>query len=300
MEKNLPAYTYTEHTLKSAIPCRGICLHCGQKVSMNLIPAPAGTGIQFIRTDIQDKNNVIPATYLNVADARLCTCIANKAGASVGMIEHLMGALHAYGISNLRIELDAPEVPLMDGSAQDFITLIECAGIEQQDIPQKAVRILKKVSYDEGEAHVELSPHKSGLSLSFLIDFPQSSVIGRQEYSFDLTTASFKELVGRARTFGFVSEVEQLRAMGLAKGASLENVIAVEKEGVLNPDGLRDKKEFVAHKLLDAVGDLYQLNMPVLGKFYGEKSGHRHVNSLWRKLMADHDAYEIVTLDEVK
>ena len=300
MENSTQTYLFPEHTLKSAIDCRGVCLHCGQKVAMNLIPAPVGTGIQFVRTDITDKNNVVPATYLNVSDARLCTCIANKAGVSVSMIEHVMGALHAFGISNLRLELDAPEVPLMDGSAQDFITLIECAGVVAQEAPQKAIRILKKVSYDEGDAHVELAPHKSGLNLSFMIDFPQSSVIGKQEYGLDLTIDSFKELVGRARTFGFVSEVEQLRAMGLAKGATLENVIAVQKDGVMNPRGLRDKREFVAHKVLDAVGDLYQLNMPVLGKFYGEKSGHRHVNALWRKLMADHDAYEIITLDEVK
>ena len=292
-------YTYPEKTLKAEMPCVGVCLHCGLPVHMKLIPAPKGTGIQFVRTDITDKNNVVPATYLNVADARLCTSLANKAGVTVSMIEHLMGALHAYGISNLRVELDAPEVALMDGSAQDYITLIECAGIQEQDAPQKAIKILKKVSVQDGDVEVSLAPHAKGLVLDTMIDFPQSSVIGRQEYHLDLNLDNFKELVGRARTFGFVSEVEQLRAMGLAKGASLENVVAVEKEGVMNPEGLRDPKEFIAHKTLDAVGDLYQLNMPVLGAFKGEKFGHRHVNQLWRKLMADHEAYEIVLLDEV-
>lgn len=292
-------YIYPEKTLKSAIPCVGVCLHCGLPVHMNLIPAPKGTGIQFVRTDITDKNNVVPATYLNVADARLCTSIANKSGVSVSMIEHLMGALHAFGITNLRIELDAPEVALMDGSAQDYITLIECAGVVAQDAPQKALRVLKKVSVQDGDVHVSLSPNKDGLVLDTMIDFPQSNVIGHQEYHLNLTLDNFKELVGRARTFGFVSEVEQLRAMGLAKGASLDNVIAVEKDGVMNTGGLRDAKEFIAHKTLDAVGDLYQVGMPVLGHFKGEKFGHRHVNQLWRQLMADHEAYEIVLLDDV-
>lgn len=291
-------YSYPEKTLKTMIPCTGVCLHCGLPVHMNLIPAPKGTGIQFVRTDITDKNNVVPATYLNVADARLCTSLANKSGTSVSMIEHFMGALHAYGISNLRVELDAPEVALMDGSAQDYITLIECAGIVEQDAPQKAIKILKKVFIQDGDVFVSLSPHKGGLVLDTMIDFPQSSVIGRQEYHLELNLDHFKELVGRSRTFGFVSEVEQLRAMGLAKGATLENVIAVKKDGVMNPEGLRDPKEFIAHKTLDAVGDLYQINMPVLGAFKGEKFGHRHVNQLWRKLMADHEAYKIVLLDE--
>ena len=284
-------YKYSEKTLKSEIPCVGVGLHSGQKITMTLKPASVGTGIVFVRTDITDKNNIIPATYLNVVDTRLNTCIGNRAGVVISTIEHFMGALHALGVSNLRVELDGPEVPLMDGSAQDFVTLIECAGLVEQDAPQKAA---------EHHAFVELKPAQKGLKMSFMIDFPQSSVIGHQEESLDLTADNFKVLVARSRTFGFVADVEKLRAMGLARGASLENVIAIEKDGVMNPEGLRDPHEFVAHKLLDAVGDLYQLGMPVIGVFRGEKSGHRHVNQLLRELMADHSAYEIITLDEAE
>ena len=294
------AYKHPEKTLKNEIPCVGVGLHSGQKITMTLKPAPVGTGIVFVRTDITDKNNIIPATYLNVVDTRLNTCIGNKAGTIVSTIEHFMGALHALGISNLRVELNGAEVPLMDGSAQDFVTLIECAGLVEQDAPQKALRILKPIKVTEGDAFVELKPAQKGLKMSFMIDFPQSSVIGKQEESLDLTADTFKTLVARARTFGFVADVEKLRAMGLARGASLENVIAVEKDSVMNPEGLRHPHEFVAHKLLDAVGDLYQTGMPVIGIFRGEKSGHRHVNQLLRELMADHSAYEIITLDEIE
>ena len=293
-------YKHSEKTLKSEIPCVGVGLHRGQKTTMILKPASVGTGIVFVRSDITDKNNIIPATYLNVVDTRLNTCIGNKAGAVVSTIEHFMGALHALGVSNLRVELDGPEVPLMDGSAQDFVTLIECAGLQEQDAPQKVLRVLKPVKVVEGDAWVELKPATKGLKMSFTIDFPQSAVIGKQEENLDLTAENFKKLVARSRTFGFVADVEKLRAMGLARGASLENVIAVEKDGVMNPEGLRDPHEFVAHKLLDDVGDLYQLGMPIIGSFHGEKSGHRHVNQLLRELMADHTAYEITTLDEVE
>jgi len=240
-------YKHSEKTLKSEIPCVGVGLHRGQKTTMILKPAPVGTGIVFVRSDITDKNNIIPATYLNVVDTRLNTCIGNKAGAVVSTIEHFMGALHALGVSNLRVELDGPEVPLMDGSAQDFVTLIECAGLVEQDAPQKVLRILKPVKVVEGDAWVELKPVTKGLKMSFMIDFPQSSVIGKQEETLDLTAENFKKLVARSRTFGFVADVEKLRAMGLARGASLENVIAVEKDGVMNPEGLRDPHEFVAN-----------------------------------------------------
>ena len=174
-------YKYSEKTLKSEIPCVGVGLHSGQKITMTLKPAPVGTGIVFVRTDITDKNNIIPATYLNVVDTRLNTCIGNKAGATISTIEHFMGALHALGVSNLRVELNGPEVPLMDGSAQDFVTLIECTGLQEQEAPQKALRVLKPIKVEEGDAYVELKPAQTGLKMSFMIDFSQSSVIGKQE-----------------------------------------------------------------------------------------------------------------------
>ncbi|MDY6407286.1 MAG: UDP-3-O-acyl-N-acetylglucosamine deacetylase [Pseudomonadota bacterium] len=288
-----------EKTLQNAIPCVGIGLHSGQKIHMTIKPAAVGTGILFVRTDILDKDNQIPAKYDYIVDTRMCSCLGNKDGVLVGTIEHLMGALNGLGITNAVIEVDGPEVPLMDGSASDFVTLIECAGILNQDAPLKAVKILKEVSFDDGKgATVSLYPADSGLELNFMIDFPTSRVIGRQEYSISLTKDNFKDSIAYARTFGFAQDIEMLRSMGLARGGSLENAVVVDGNKVLNPEGTRSENEFVVHKTLDAVGDLYQLGMPIIGCFEGSKSGHMHTNMLLRQLMADKDAYEIVILDD--
>lgn len=297
--KTLTAYKNCEKTLQNAIPCVGIGLHGGQKVHMTLKPAPIGFGIVFKRTDISGKDNLVPVSYETVVDTRMCTCVGNKDGVTVGTIEHLMAALSGFGITNVLIELDSPEVPIMDGSATDYITLIECAGIVKQDAPLKAVKILKEVSFeDKNGAGVCLYPSEKGLSIDFMIDFKQSRAIGRQEYSISLTERSFKDSVAYARTFGFAQEVEMLRAMGLGRGGSLENVVVVDGDIVLNKEGLRSENEFVVHKTLDAVGDLYQLGMPIIGYFSGMKSGHMHTNTLLRQLMADKSAYEIVNLDD--
>jgi len=266
---------------------------------MTIKPAPAGTGIVFILTDITDKDNVVPARYNCVVDTRMCSCVGNKDGLYVGTIEHLMAALHGLGITNAFIEVDAPEVPLMDGSSRDFVTLLDCAGVVDQDAPLKAVKILKDVVFDDGKGAVaELHPADEGLTLDFMIDFPQNKVIGHQEYSIKLTPASFRDSVAYARTFGFAKDVEMLRSMGLARGGSLENAVVVDGDKVVNPEGTRSKNEFVVHKTLDAVGDLYQLGMPIIGRFVGKKSGHMHANMLLRRLMSDPSAYQIVTLDE--
>ena len=296
--QTMTTFKNCEKTLQNAIPCVGIGLHSGQKIHMTLKPAPIGTGIVFIRTDMTDKDNRIPATYDHVVDTRMCSCIGNKAGAIVGTIEHLMGALNGMEITNVYVEVDGPEVPLMDGSAIDFVTLINCAGVLTQDAPLKAVKILKTVTFDDGKgASVELSPADDGLSLDFMIDFPQTKAIGRQEYSIELTKANFKDSIAYARTFGFAKDIEMLRSMGLARGGSLENAVVVEGDRVLNTEGTRSENEFVVHKTLDAVGDLYQVGMPIIGHFSGTKSGHMHTNTLLRQLMADKTAYEIITLD---
>lgn len=297
--QTMTSYKYCEKTLQNAIPCVGIGLHSGKKVGMTLKPAPAGTGIVFVRTDVTDKKNTIPATYDRIVDTRLCSCLGNEDGVTVSTIEHLMGALSGFGITNLFIEVDSPEVPIMDGSASDFATLIECAGVLEQDAPLKALKIKKEVSFSDGKgAEVCLYPAEEGLSIDFMIDFKQSRAIGRQEYSITLTPRSFKDSVAYARTFGFAQEVEMLRTMGLARGGSLDNAVVVDGDKVLNPEGLRSENEFVVHKTLDAVGDLYQVGMPIIGHFSGVKSGHAHTNMLLRRLMADPSAYEIVTLDE--
>ena len=297
--QTMTLYKNCEKTLQNSIPCVGIGLHSGQKIHMMMKPAPIGTGIVFVRTDVTDKDNKIPAKYDYVVDTRMCSCLGNKDGVIVGTIEHLMGALNGLGVTNAIIEVDGPEVPLMDGSATDFVTLIECAGIMNQDEPLKALKILKEVSFDDGKgANVALLPADSGLEIDFMIDFPESQVIGRQEYSIDLTEENFKDSIAYARTFGFAKDIDMLRSMGLAKGGSLENAVVVDGNKVLNPEGTRSENEFVVHKTLDAVGDLYQVGMPIIGRFEGTKSGHMHTNALLRRLMADESAYEIVTLDE--
>jgi UDP-3-O-[3-hydroxymyristoyl] N-acetylglucosamine deacetylase len=295
----MTTYKYCEKTLQNAIPCVGIGLHSGQKIHMTMKPAPVGTGIVFVRTDITDKDNQIPAKFDHVVDTRMCTCVGNQDGIYVGTIEHLMGALHGMGVTNVYIEVDGPEAPLMDGSAADFVTLIECAGILNQDAPLKAIKILKDISFsDEKGASVELYPADKGLSLDFVIDFPKTKAIGHQEYSIDLTPQNFKDAIAYARTFGFAQDIEALRAMGLARGGSLENAVVIDGDKVVNPEGTRSENEFVVHKTLDAVGDLYQIGLPIIGHFSGIKSGHMHTNMLLRHLMADKSAYKVVVLDE--
>lgn len=296
--KTMTTYKYCEKTLQNAIPCTGIGLHSGQKVNMILRPAPVGTGIVFRRADVTDKDNIIPATYNYVVDTRMCSCVGNKDGITVATIEHLMAALHGFGITNVFIDVDRSEVPVLDGSANGYVTLIECAGVLDQDAPLKAVKILKDVCFSDGKgAEVCLYPAQEGLSLDFMIDFKQSRAIGRQEYSIRLTERNFKDAIAYARTFGFAQEVEMMRSMGLAKGGSLDNAVVIDGDRVVNPEGLRSDNEFVVHKTLDAVGDLYQIGMPIIGHFSGVKSGHMHTNTLLRQLMADDSAYEIVTMD---
>ena len=288
-----------EKTLQNQIPCVGVGLHSGQKVHMTLKPAPVGTGIVFVRTDVTDKDNIIPAKYDHVVDTRLCSCIGNKDGVIVGTIEHLMGAFHGLGITNVFVEVDGPEVPLMDGSATDFVTLINCAGILNQDAPQKAIKVLKEVSFDDGKgASVVLYPEDSGFNMDFMIDFSQTKAIGHQEYSIELNPRNFTDAIAYARTFGLAKDIDMLRSMGLAKGGSLDNAVVVDDNGVLNPEGTRSENEFVVHKTLDAVGDLYQAGLPIIGHFAGTKSGHMHNNMLLRQLMADKSAYTIVALDD--
>ena len=294
----LTSYKYCQKTFQNSISCVGVGLHSGQKVHMTFYPADVDTGIVFKRVDVTDKDNLIPALYMNVSDTRLNSCISNAAGVYVSTIEHLMAALHGFGISNAIIEVDGPEAPLLDGSALDYVTLFECAGVIEQDAPLKAVKIKKEVVFEDGKgAEVCLYPAEEGLEMDFMIDFVKSRAIGRQEYSITLSPRTFKDSIAYARTFGFAHEVEALRSMGLARGGTLDNCIVVEGDTILNPEGLRSENEFVVHKTLDAVGDLYQLGMPVIGHFCGVKSGHAHTNALLRKLMADKSAYEIVEMD---
>jgi UDP-3-O-[3-hydroxymyristoyl] N-acetylglucosamine deacetylase len=274
-----------QKTLKQSISCTGVGLHSGVKVHLALHPAEIDAGIVFRRVDVTDRDNAIPARWNAVVDTRLCSMIGNAAGVTVGTVEHLMSALAGHGIDNLVIDLDGAEIPIMDGSAEPFSFLIECAGIDEQDAPRRAIQILRSVKVGDDDAYAKLSP-AAGFALSFEIEF-DSPAIRTQRHSFDALSNTFRREIGRARTFGFAHEVEALRKMGLARGGSLDNAVVVAHDKVLNRDGLRFPDEFVRHKLLDALGDMYLAGAPILGRFHGHRAGHALNNKLLCALFAD-------------
>lgn len=280
-----------QRTLKAPINCTGIGLHSGSRVRMTLRPAPVDTGIVFIRTDLPAARAVIPARWDLVSDTRLCTLVSNEAKSGVGTVEHLMAALRAAEIDNLYVELDAPEVPVMDGSSAPFVFLIECAGIVAQPATRRVVRVLKDVRVEEGDKIVSLSPAPMS-SFHAEIDFA-SSAIRRQQGSLLMVDGAFKAEVSRARTFGFLEEVEAMRAAGLARGGSLDNAVVISGDRVMNEGGLRYADEFVRHKILDAVGDLYMAGHQILGQFRGVRPGHAMNNKLLRTLFADPTAWRL-------
>jgi len=280
-----------QKTLKAAIHCRGVALHSGARVGMTLHPAPPNAGILFRRSDKAGAE--IEAHWLNAVETPLCTRLENDQGLSVATIEHLMGALAGLEIDNAVIELDGPEVPVMDGSAAPFVFLIECAGIVEQEVPRRAIKVLKPVSVSEAGKSASLLPD-DGFSMSFAIDFA-SGAISRQDITIALDPESFKADISRARTFGFLHEVDQMRAAGLARGGSLENAVVINGDEVLNREGLRYVDEFVRHKVLDALGDLYLAGAPIIGHFRGMRSGHALNCRLLQTLFADPSAWCFTT-----
>lgn len=287
---------YMQKTIKHEISCVGTGLHTGNKISMTLKPAEPNTGIVFHRTDIAGQDAYIPALHDYVVDTRMCTCIGNKDGVRVATIEHLMAAIHAMGVNNLLIDINGPETPVMDGSSAPFVFLLECAGIKVQRAPVKAIRILKPVSFKDGDKEVTLRPADGeGLNMHFEIDF-DAPVIGHQEADLALSASNFKNSFCRARTFGFLKDIEMLRSIGLARGGSLDNAILVNDNMIMNKDGLRYKNEFARHKMLDAVGDLYMSGYTFVADFCGKRSGHTQTNALLSAMFADPSCYEIVDL----
>ena len=284
------------HTLKTSIGCTGIGLHSGAKLTMVLHPAEPGTGIRFRRVDIAGGGAIVPALWSAVHDTRMNSCLRNADGVVVGTVEHLMAALAGMQIDNCLIDINGPEVPVMDGSAAPFLFLIECAGVVEQAAPRQAIKVLKRIAIKDGDRAASLTP-SSGFSVRFEIDFA-SAAISRQEFFVNLSRGTFKSEISRARTFGFEQEVAQLRAHGLARGGSLDNAVVIDSTGskVLNDDGLRYPDEFVRHKVLDAVGDLYLAGAPILGHFHGVRSGHAINNQLLRTLFADQSAWTMVTV----
>jgi UDP-3-O-[3-hydroxymyristoyl] N-acetylglucosamine deacetylase len=283
--------TASQQTLKTAIGCRGIGLHSGRKVAMTLRPAAPDTGIVFRRTDVAVE---IPANWAHTTASLFCTTLSNGEGVSIGTVEHLMAALAGAEIDNAVVELDGPEVPIMDGSAAPFLFLIECAGIVEQDATRRAIKVLKQLSIVENGATAELFPDH-GFSMSFEIDF-DNPLIRRQDICLVFDAETFKTELCRARTFGLLDDVNRLREAGFARGGSLDNAVVVGRDHVLNTGGLRYGDEFVRHKLLDAFGDLYLAGGPLIGSFRGVRSGHAHTRRLLAALFADEDAWCHTTL----
>ncbi|MGF1611327.1 MAG: UDP-3-O-acyl-N-acetylglucosamine deacetylase [Kiloniellales bacterium] len=282
-----------QRTLKNSIHCSGIGVHSGKKVAMTLHPAPADSGIVFRRNDLSSGSE-IKAEWHNAIETPLCTTVVNAEGVRCSTVEHLMSAFLGCGIDNAVVELDAVEVPIMDGSAAPFVFLIDCAGSVEQDSPRRALRILKEVTVIDGERSASLAPD-DGFSVHFDIDF-DSSVVARQSWGGRLCDGVYKREIARARTFGFLHEVDRLRAMGLARGGSLDNAIVIDGDKIMNEGGLRYPDEFVRHKVLDSIGDLFLAGGPILGRFHGIRAGHALTLRLLNAVMSDQDAWEWVDL----
>ncbi len=278
-----------QKTLKTSVSIMGIGLHSGSDISMTLRPAQAGSGVVFIRTDVVGKDNLIPALWNNVIDTKLCTVIGNDDGVSVGTIEHLMAAFRGCGVDNVIVEIDGGEVPVMDGSSALFVEMIERAGLAEQALPRRAIKVLKEVVVEFDGKRAVLKPASSSIfSGEIEFDHPE---IGRQNMEIQLVNGNFKHDLADARTFGFLHEVEYMRSQGLALGGSLENAIVLDKETVMNEEGLRHDDEFIRHKLLDAVGDLYLAGGMILGEYQSTKPGHALNNEILKALFADDDAW---------
>ena len=288
-----------QRTISQIIRTQGIGLHSGNKVSLTLRPAAANSGILFRRVDLAEVVEWRTAPEL-VRDTMLCTCLINEQGVRLSTVEHLMAALAGLGIDNIVIEVDAPEIPIMDGSSAPFVYLLQSAGITELKAPKKFMRINRTIRVEEGDKWAELRPY-NGFRLDFAIDFRHPAIDGtRQRLSLDLSAHSFAKEISRARTFGFLREIEQLRANNLARGGSLANAVVLDEYRILNEEGLRYEDEFVKHKMLDAVGDLYMLGKPLIGELCAFKSGHALNNKLARAVQEQPEAWEMVTFDSAE
>jgi len=287
-----------QRTLKNVIRATGVGLHSGDTVYLTLRPAAPNSGITFRRVDL-DPVVEIEAKAENVGETLLSTSLVQH-GQSVSTVEHLLSAFAGLGIDNALIDINAAEVPIMDGSAGPFVFLIQSAGIEEQSVAKQFIRIKKPIILEDGDKWAKFEPF-DGFKVSFTIDFEHPAFTGRpQQVDVDFSSTSFVREVSRARTFGFMKDIEKLRENNLALGASVDNAIALDDYRIVNEDGLRYEDEFVRHKVLDAIGDLYLLGHSLIGSFSGHKSGHEVNNKLLRKLLVETDAWELVSFDEEK
>lgn len=285
---------FRQRTLRDSVSCTGIGLHSGEKVRMTVKPAPPDTGIKFIRKDLPGRH-VIKARFGSVINTTMCTIIGNN-GNHVSTIEHLMAAFFGFGIDNAIVEIDGPEVPIMDGSSAPFIFLLKSTGIREQRKPKEFILIKKSLTVQEGNRSITIKPSKE-LKISFTIDF-QHPLISNQQYDFSFSGKGFIDEISRARTFGFLKDIETLREAGLAMGGSLDNAIVIDDFRVLNEDGLRYHNEFVRHKILDFLGDVAVMGAPIIGHFIINKSGHSLNHAMLKKLSANKKYWKRITLEE--
>lgn len=283
--------SHLQHTLAAPVTIGGVGVHTGREVSVTLSPGPADSGVVFLRADVHDRDPRIPARADRVVETRLGTVIGNDAGVKVSTIEHLMATLCALGVDNAVISLDGPEAPIMDGSCQPFVAAVDRVGLRTQQARRQHIEILGTVSVTDGDKRAVLSP-ADGFEIAFEILF-ETGAIGRQRIDLAVDERSFREDLADSRTFGFLHEVEALRAAGLARGGNMDNVLVIDGDEVLNPGGLRRPDEFVRHKALDAIGDLYLLGAPLLGRYEGVYAGHGLNNALARALLARPDAWRL-------
>lgn len=285
-----------QHTVKSPFKIKGVGVHSGAAVTLTVKPALPSTGIRFIRTDVQDRPNVVPAHWKFVSETRLCTMLSNNHGVSVSTVEHLLSAFYGLGLDNAVVEIDGAEVPIMDGSSLCFMEALDKAGIIAQNTNRRMIRIKKTISCKENDKEIHLSP-ANGQYFGFEIDF-KNPLIGFQKHIHNMTETAYRRDIAPARTFGFLHEVEQLKKAGLARGGSLDNVIVIDGDKILNPEGLRSKNEFVHHKILDATGDFFLTGMRLMGRYYGIKTGHDMNNKILHTLFSRPDAFEIINLGQ--
>ncbi|ARX10872.1 UDP-3-O-acyl-N-acetylglucosamine deacetylase [Proteus mirabilis] len=286
-----------QRTLKRIVQATGVGLHMGKKVTLTMRPAPANTGVIYRRTDLNPPVD-FPADAKSVRDTMLCTCLVNEDDVRISTVEHLNAALAGLGIDNIVIEVDAPEIPIMDGSAAPFVFLLLDAGIEELRTAKKFIRIKETVRVEDGDKWAEMRPY-NGFKLDFTIDFNHPAIdASTQRYKLDFSAESFMSQISRARTFGFMRDIEYLQSKGLCLGGSFDCAIVVDDYRVLNDDGLRFEDEFVRHKMLDAIGDLFMCGYNIIGEFTAFKSGHALNNKLLQAVLAKESAWEFVTFED--
>jgi UDP-3-O-[3-hydroxymyristoyl] N-acetylglucosamine deacetylase len=284
-------FSKKQQTIKSDISLKGIGLHSGKAVNVTIQPSNVNNGIKFIRTDL-NKDNIVDALWSNVSSTNLCTTISNQKGVSISTIEHLMSAFSGMHVDNVNILIDGSEVPIMDGSSLPFVELLENSGIEIQELDRKIIVVKKEILVSSNKSYAKIIPNNQ-FSIDFEINF-SSNLINKQVCQLQLINGNYKSDISSARTFGFEKDVAYLRANGLALGGSLDNAVVVGETHILNKEGLRFKDEFVRHKILDSIGDLYLSGSPIQGYFFGSRSGHFLNNQLLRELFSDKSNFELI------